>query len=320
MEYFIDLILLFFVFAFIGWCIEIILKYFQFGRFINRGFLMGPWLPIYGSGAVLITVCVTGVSGLESGIGITFVISFIVCGLIEYLTSYFMEKRFHARWWDYSNKPMNLQGRIWIGNLVLFGIGGIFIIHIADPVLYRVFDNTGLLIKEIIAAVLTVVFISDYTISHFVLKLVKAGVETSEADNTEEISREVKLLLSNRSVFYRRFADAYPEVIYKTEKIAARMEEIRNEIEQMRSEAEQRFDEMNRKWDESKAEWNASLEAKKEYLRSNLESTGSIRNNLIKRQGELIDLLYDEKSADPSIKALKEEIDREQARLAERKW
>ena len=65
--------------------------------------------------------------------------------------------------------------------------------------------------------------------SHFVLKLVKTSVELSEADDTESISKEVRLLLSNRSVFHRRFAEAYPEVIYRTERIAAKMEAIRAE-------------------------------------------------------------------------------------------
>lgn len=77
-EYLINLILQFFTFAFIGWCIEVISKYRQFHRFINRGFLSGPWLPIYGSGSVLITLSVWGLSGFESSIGTTFVISFFV--------------------------------------------------------------------------------------------------------------------------------------------------------------------------------------------------------------------------------------------------
>ena len=62
---------------------------------------------------------------------------------------------------------------------------------------------------------LSAVFVADYVMSHFVLKLVKTSVELSEADDTEAISKEVRMLLSNRSVFYRRFAEAYPEVIYK---------------------------------------------------------------------------------------------------------
>ena len=62
MERFVDLVLLFFSFSFLGWCIEVVLKYRQFHRFINRGFLAGPWLPIYGSGAVLIPLAVGDIS------------------------------------------------------------------------------------------------------------------------------------------------------------------------------------------------------------------------------------------------------------------
>ena len=109
MEFFVNLVLLFFAYSLLGWCIEVVLKYRQFHRFINRGFLTGPICPIYGSGAALITLVVGGLSPLESGIGTTFALSFLLCGVLEYLTSYVMEKRFHARWWDYSQKPMNLH-------------------------------------------------------------------------------------------------------------------------------------------------------------------------------------------------------------------
>ena len=86
-ESLVNLILLFFTYAFLGWCIEVTLKYFQFHRFINRGFLTGPWLPIYGSGAALITIAAKALSPLESSVGAPFVIAFILCGVREYLTS-----------------------------------------------------------------------------------------------------------------------------------------------------------------------------------------------------------------------------------------
>ena len=243
-ERLISLILLFFSYAFIGWCIEVTLKYFQFHRFINRGFLTGPWLPIYGSGAVLITIAVNGAAPLESSIGTTFVLSLLLCGLLEYLTSYFLEKRFHARWWDYSQKPMNLHGRVWIGNLILFGLGGVLIVNLINPLLERISRHLSLPAQEVLALSLSAIFIADYVMSHFVLKLVKTGVEGSKADNTEEISKEVKVLLRDRSVFYRRFAEAYPEVIYKTERITARIEAIRAETEKLRQEAETRVAQM----------------------------------------------------------------------------
>ena len=240
----VNLVLLFFAYAFLGWCIEVTLKYFQFHRFINRGFLTGPWLPIYGSGAALITVVIKGLAPLEFSVGTTFIVSFLLCGFLEYMTSYVLEKRFHARWWDYSSKPMNLHGRVWIGNLVLFGLGGVVIVDLINPLLLRLSEHMSFPLREIMAFSLSAVFIADYVMSHFVLKLVKSGVESSDADETEAISKEVRLLLSNRSVFYRRFADAYPEVIYKTERIAKRMEEIQVEMERLRQEAEERVVQM----------------------------------------------------------------------------
>jgi len=320
MDFTINLILVFFVFSFVGWCIEVTLKYRQFGRFINRGFLIGPWLPIYGCGAALITLTVAGLTPVERGIGTTFAISLIVCGLIEYLASYFMEKKFHARWWDYSQKPMNLNGRVWIGNLILFGIGGVAIIHIVNPFLYGLFDSLSLVSREIIASCLSVIFLADYSISHFVLKLVKIGVESSEADNTEAISKDVKLLLSDRSIFYRRFANAYPDVIYRTEKVKARMEEIRLETEKFRLEAEKRLDELNQQYEKNKAEWDASIKAGKEQLRETLEPTGFIKSNLIEKQNQLISLLYDESTATAPAKTLMSEIEHERLRLEKRSW
>ncbi|SDB57385.1 Uncharacterized membrane protein [Pseudobutyrivibrio sp. YE44] len=320
MDFFVNILLIFFIFSIIGWCIEVTLKYRQFGRFINRGFLIGPWLPIYGAGASLITLTASGLNPVESGIGTTFTISLITCGLIEYLTSYFMEKRFHARWWDYSQKPMNLNGRVWIGNLVLFGLGGILIIHLINPFLYGVMKNIPLITKEMISGCLSVIFITDYSVSHFVLKLVKIGVESSDADNTEAISQDIRLLFRDKSILYRRFANAYPDVIYRTEKVKARMESIRVETEKFRVEAEKRIDEINKQYEKNKAEWDANIKASKQQLKSNLEPSSSIRNTLIEKQTSLINMLYDENTASQQAKKLFADIEIERSRLEKRLW
>ena len=300
-ESLINLILLFFAYAFLGWCIEVTLKYFQFHRFINRGFLTGPWLPIYGSGAVLITAVIKGLAPLEFSVGTTFAVSYLLCGFLEYMTSYVLEKRFHARWWDYSLKPMNLHGRVWIGNLVLFGLGGVVIVDLINPLLLRLSEHMSFPLREIMAFSLSAVFIADYVMSHFVLKLVKSGVESSDADETEAISKEVRLLLSNRSVFYRRFADAYPEVIYKTERIAKRMEEIQVEMERLRQEAEERVVQM------------------RQEVAENLEPTRSVKNEIIEKQDALIGMLYREEDASPEIRELKQEVESKKAVLQKRR-
>lgn len=301
MDRIVDMVLLFFAYSSLGWVIEVTLKYIQFHRFINRGFFTGPLLPIYGSGALMITLAIGDVSRFDSSYGTTFLVSFFLCGAIEYLASYFMEKRYHARWWDYSKKPMNLHGRIWIGNLMLFGLGGVAIIHIINPLLYRLMDGVSLTARMWLAGGLLAVFAADYVITHFVLKLIKTNVERSQADNTEQISREVRLLLGDRSYFYRRFADAYPDVIYRTERISARMAQIKAETERLRREAE------------------ARIESGREQLAATLEPAGAIKNAVIERQTELIDMLYSENRATEAMKKLKEEIDGNLNRLRNRR-
>ena len=290
MEYLTNVVLLFFIYGFAGWCMEVILKYIQYHRFINRGFLTGPLCPIYGCGAVLITIVIGNLASVEYGFVMTFALSFVICGAVEYFTSLVLEKIFHARWWDYSNKPMNLQGRIWIGNLLLFGLAGVAIIHLVNPALYSLFDLVKLGTREVIALILLIVLAADFVISYFVLKLVKVGVDSSEADNTEEISKEVRQLLTNKSYFYKRFSDAYPEVVYKTERVQARLAAIKAEAERIRKAADRK-------------------------VAASLEPVHLIRADLIGLQDELIALLYDEKTASDDMKKLKTDIERQKERL-----
>ena len=304
MDYLTNLILLFFIYSFVGWCIEVTLKFFQYHRFINRGFLTGPCLPIYGSGCALITAAIDGlvmISKYESSYGSVFAVSFVLCGVLEYLVSYCLEKRFHARWWDYSQKPMNLNGRVWIGNLILFGLGGVLVVKLANPLLYRLFADISFKARYITAIALSVVFVTDYLISHFVLKLVKDSVEKSEADNTEAIGKEVRKMLADKSLFAKRFADAYPDVIYRTEKVKARMNAIKAETERLRQQAEARISEVQ------------------QQLSEKLEPTSQIKNSVIQNQDKLISLLYNEATADDESKQLKTEIDKDIERLRSRK-
>ena len=211
-----QLVLLFFLYSLAGWLIEVTLKYIQFHRFINRGFFTGPICPIYGSGALLITLAGLAFPRAAASYGTSFLLSFLLCGTVEYLTSYVMEKR-----------------------LILFGLGGVAILHLLNPLIERLFALLSTPTKEILAAALVAVFAADYVMTHFVLRLVKRGVESSQADSTEEISTEVRRLLTNRSYFYRRFADAYPEVIYRTDRVKQRLAALKAESERIRREADE---------------------------------------------------------------------------------
>ena len=215
-----ELIVLFFCYSVAGWCMEVTLKYIQFHRFINRGFLIGPYCPIYGSGAVVVTVLVGGLIGNASYI-VTFLASFILCGVLEYFVSWYMEKMFHARWWDYSQKPMNLHGRIWMGNLLLVGAGSVIIVKWVDPVVFGWLDSWSTLALEITAACIILLLIADNIVSHVLMGSVKKTIDGQTGDSTEEISTKVRQLLTQKGALLRRIRDAYPNAVARSRRLTA---------------------------------------------------------------------------------------------------
>ena len=211
MQLFYQFVLLIFIFSVIGWLMEVILKYIQYHRFINRGFMIGPYCPIYGFGVAGVTILVGGFIGRQGTIPETFWAGFVICGFLEYMTSYYMEKMFHARWWDYSNKPMNLHGRIWIGNLILFGIASVLIVRWIAPHYFDFVVKINPTLLAILSWIILVVMISDFSISHILMNVVKKEIDTFEGDDTEEISQEIHALLRNKNALIRRIHEAYPD-------------------------------------------------------------------------------------------------------------
>ena len=205
------LVIMFFIFSVAGWAMEVTLKYIQYHRFINRGFLIGPYCPVYGWGVVLLTVIAGGVMMREGTVGEMFLAGFVVCGALEYATSFYLEKVFHARWWDYSQKPMNLHGRIWIGNLILFGIGSVIIANWIDPIYFHYIGQLEERTIMILGVLILILYGSDSIASHFLMGLVKKEIDSNEKDNTEEISREIHLMLQDRNLLVRRITAAYPD-------------------------------------------------------------------------------------------------------------
>lgn len=128
------LFLWFLFYSFCGWVYESILVSVQERRPVNRGFLNGPLCPIYGTGAVLGVV----VLGEIDNPILLFVVSAVGACLLEYVTSWVMELLFHARWWDYSHFPFNLNGRICLYGALIFGVGGVVIVDVVQPEVARV--------------------------------------------------------------------------------------------------------------------------------------------------------------------------------------
>ena len=128
-----SLITMFFIFAVIGWCWEVMLHIIVDGEFVKRGVLHGPWLPIYGYGGVLILILL---NKFRSKPLVQFITIIILCGTIEYFTSVYLEYVYNGqKWWDYSGYFLNLHGRICAEGLLVFGLGGITDVYIIAPLL-----------------------------------------------------------------------------------------------------------------------------------------------------------------------------------------
>ena len=133
-----EFFLYFFCYSFLGWLYEsTICSLVGERRFINRGFLLGPYCPIYGTGAVLCWLILKN----STNIFWVFGAAAVLCCTLEYITSFCMEKLFHAKWWNYSMMPFQLHGRICLYGGIIFGAANVAVRFIMQPVLMQLIRN-----------------------------------------------------------------------------------------------------------------------------------------------------------------------------------
>lgn len=200
--------LLFFIYSAAGWCVEVALGATLQQKMVNRGFLIGPVCPIYGFGAVIMSL----VAGRGESILEIFLISFLAGAVLEYSTSYFMEKLFRVRWWDYHDEKLNLHGRICLKYLICFGVGGVLIIKFINPILLGLFNAIGVVPRMVIAAVLVGLLLADLGVSLWLIIKCRVTVGTVNADATEEITQHVRQALMEKGKLDRRLAKAFPDM------------------------------------------------------------------------------------------------------------
>lgn len=220
--------ILFIIYSFAGWILETLWVSWCNKKFVDRGFLIGPYCPIYGCGALVILIFLRYFSYSPL---LLFTVITLVCGVLEYMASWIMEKVFKARWWDYSDKKVNLNGRICLDNLLAFGVMGLVLTYLINPNLEICINYLSDKQLRIISFILWTIFIMDFVVSTIVVygfrKVTEKVNRESATDNTEQITKMVRESLSQRSFFHRRFIDAYP----KLEAIKIKMQKIKNKIE-----------------------------------------------------------------------------------------
>lgn len=237
--------MLFIIYAVAGWICEVTLQLIQKHKLADRGFLIGPYCPIYGCGAILITLCLTPFN--EHPIGL-FILAMVLCGSLEYATSFIMEKAFNAKWWDYSNMRFNINGRICLETLVPFGIAGLLIIYVFNPFLISMIGLMGENVLNITSIAILVIFVADVIVSSKIIyNFKKTNKEVSQQeskDSTEIISEKVREILRNKSFLNRRLIEAFPDF---TTILKEKGEELKRKTAEVKEELTNRANDVQKK-------------------------------------------------------------------------
>lgn len=159
---FYELLWIFIIYAFIGWCTEVGYAALNTGKFVNRGFLNGPYCPIYGCGVVIVVAVLTP---LKENLIILFIGSFLLTSVLEFITGFLLEKVFHNKWWDYSDLPFNIKGYVCLKFSIYWGLACTFIMDIMHPIIYKFITIIPRILGIVLISVFMGVFVVDVIIT-----------------------------------------------------------------------------------------------------------------------------------------------------------
>ena len=151
-------VLLFYLYCFMGWIWESCYVSLKNHKWVNRGFLKGPLLPIYGSGAIVVLISTLVV---QKNLVLVFIIGMIAATILEYITGALMEKLFHVRYWDYTTEPFNINGHVCLLCSLAWGVFSVLLVRFVNPPIEYLINNIPDEILEISAYIITVFITID---------------------------------------------------------------------------------------------------------------------------------------------------------------
>ena len=263
----IDLFLYFILYSFLGWCCETVYCSVIQRRWVNRGFLNGPLCPVYGFGALLVLFLLRDVRHSFTAL---FLSGMVVTSVLEYLTSYILEKLFHMHWWDYSHMRFNLNGRVCLLNSCEFGLLSVFVVMFLHPAVTGLVGKVPAAVRAAAAALLLAAVLSDTFVTVRGLLIMKgkldelAGRMAELKLRTEEGRDKLRLALTERADAFRENMDSRADAW--REWAAVRMEIFEADYEQDRRTFSRRMEENAEEYRRSLEERRRRLDALREKL------------------------------------------------------
>lgn len=155
-------VLLFFLYAFCGWCAEVVFAAANYGKFVNRGFLLGPVCPIYGIGVLLVHLLL---GAFENSLPLLFLLSALLTTSIEFICGFLSEKLLGMRLWDYSKQPFNIGGYICLKFSLLWGLACVFILKLIHPMFEKLVLFIPIKLSAVLAVIFSAVFVADLIVT-----------------------------------------------------------------------------------------------------------------------------------------------------------
>ncbi|MBO5371854.1 MAG: hypothetical protein J6A75_03935 [Lachnospiraceae bacterium] len=216
---------MFFIYACIGWCTEVIYVGLNKGHFVNRGFFNGPICPIYGIGVLIVVAVLTP---LKNNFILLFLGSMVLTSLLEFLTGLILEKLFSQKWWDYSDMPFNIKGYVCLKFSIYWGMGCMLVMNVVHPGIYRSIRFIPRKLGIIFLVILLVLFIADLCVTVNILLKFNRNLRSMEkiANAIHKLSDEV-----GEDIFEKASA-----VVSKREDIHEDLKEKRMELERLNEE------------------------------------------------------------------------------------
>ena len=210
MEKFLYAFFMFFLYSVFGYICECAYCSIKLKRLItNRGFLLGPYIPIYGFGAISIVLLLKKYASDPIAL---FVMGCLIATILEYITSYIMEKLFKARWWDYSSKKFNINGRVCLENSILFGIGGLALTYIVNPFFISMVDKINYTVFIVLSVLVFIAFFIDFIISVLTAYKLRENSIILKKISEEQVDKQVHEKVFKGKYFKRRMLGAFPDI------------------------------------------------------------------------------------------------------------
>lgn len=260
-----SLLLYFFIYSFLGWCTEVAYATVKERRFVNRGFLNGPWCPIYGVG---VSAVVTLLDGFRDSLLPLYLSSLVLVTLIEGMTGFIMDKIFHHKWWDYTGLPLNIGGYVCLPFSIAWGAACVVIVKGIHPLIERLVGFLPEAAGAALLCVLTVCLAADVAVTTAGILKLNRRLDMLERIGAElhEISDRMGANIHENVMDAMEKAEALEDVAQaRKEKLDALSGEARERLDLLSGETRERYDMLRQRYAELTG---ATLQASRRLVRA----------------------------------------------------